>query len=308
MWLVKMLLRLFKNFLTKGRLLKQWNATAISLIPKKEGADKVKDFRPISLCNVIYKVISKLIARRIQDILPLMISNIQSAFVKGRLLVENVLLATEMVQGFNQKRISKRGLLKVDLRKAFDTVSWEFILSTLRAADFPPTFTNWISQCLTSTSFSIMVNGDMCGNFQGTRGLRQGDPLSPALFVIAMEVFGNLLDSKVDAGLIGLHPKGRNPKISHLAFADDVMIFFDGKTLSLHNISEALQEFQNLSGLAMNKEKSALYTADLNPMETTLISSFGFQSGSLPFRYLRLPLMHRKIRISEFSPLMDSLL
>lgn len=139
------------------------------------GADRLVDFRPISLCNVVYKVISKILARRLQDITPTMVSNTQSTFIKDKLLVENVLLATEMVQGFNRADISKRGLLKVDLRKAFDSVNWDFIIQILRTADFPPVFINWISQCLTTTSFSIDVNGELCGFFKDTRGLRQGE-------------------------------------------------------------------------------------------------------------------------------------
>ena len=116
------LTRAVLEFFSSGKLLKQWNCTVISLIPKRVGADKLVDFRPISLCNVVYKVISKILARRLQDITPTMVSSTQSAFIKDRLLVENVLLATEMVQGFNRSNISKRGLLKVDLRKAFDSV------------------------------------------------------------------------------------------------------------------------------------------------------------------------------------------
>lgn len=221
------------EFFRSGQLLKQWNCTVISLVPKRIGADSLTDFRPISLCNVVYKIISKILARRLQEVTPLMVSNTQSAFVKGRLLVENVLLATEMVQGFGNSNISKRGPLKVDLRKAFDCVNWNFILQILETADFPPLFVNWISQCLTSTSFSINVNGELCGFFKGTRGLRQGDPMSPSLFVMAMEVYSNLLNSGFDSGLIGFHPLGRNPKVTHLAFADDIIILFDGKGSSL---------------------------------------------------------------------------
>lgn len=114
------------------------------MIPKIVGAEKIVDFRPISCCNVVYKVIFKLIGSRLQTLLPLMISNSQSAFVKGMLLVENVMLASEMVQGFNRAHITRRGLLKVDLRKAFDSISWEFILHIFVAAEFPPRFTNWV--------------------------------------------------------------------------------------------------------------------------------------------------------------------
>lgn len=93
------------------KMLKQWNCKAITLVPKKTGVERIGDFRPISCCNAVYKVVSKILARRLESLLPQMISNTQSAFVKGRLLVENVLLACELVQGFNRKNTSPRDLL-----------------------------------------------------------------------------------------------------------------------------------------------------------------------------------------------------
>ncbi|XP_013651351.1 uncharacterized protein LOC106356058 [Brassica napus] len=288
-------------------ILKQWNCTIITLIPKKVNADKISEFRHISLCNVLYKIISMIIAKRLEIILPSMVSPHQSAFVKGRLLIENVLLATEMVQKFNQKNISSRGVLKVDLRKAFDSLRWDFIIQVLKAAQFPSTFINWIQQCITTTSFSINVNGDLCGFFKGEQGVRQGDPISPYLFIIAMEVFGRLLERKFEDGSIGYHPKGQDPKISHLAFADDVMVFFDGSHNSLNELSSTLETFHRLSGLEMNREKSALYTAGTDAEEQESLAAFGFTQGSFPFRYLGLPLTHMKLQKSEYSPLLDAI-
>lgn len=236
-----------------------------------------------------------------------MIAPHQSAFVKGRLLIENVLLATELVQQFNQKNVSTRGVLKVDLRKAFDSLYWDFILNVLQAAQFPPVFISWIQQCITTTSFSINVNGDLCGYFNGTQGVRQGDPISPYLFVIAMEVFGRLLEQKYEAGSIGYHPKGRNPKISHLAFADDVMVFFDSSYASLTELNTTLETFHRLSGLEMNRDKSALYTAGTDESKQENLETLGFTKGSFPFRYLGLPLTHKKLKKSEYSPLLDSI-
>lgn len=128
------------EFFRSGRLLKQWNSTSLILIPKTSNADKTKDFRPISCVNTLYKVISRLLTNRIQEILFHVISPSRSAFIKGRLLSENVLLATGIVHGYNRKNISRRGMLKVDLRKAFDSIRWDFILSTLRAIQIPETF------------------------------------------------------------------------------------------------------------------------------------------------------------------------
>ncbi|KAG7588504.1 Zinc finger CCHC-type superfamily [Arabidopsis suecica] len=296
------------EFFTSGSMLKQWNATTLVLIPKLSNASKAADFRPISCLNTLYKVISKLLAKRLQQILSKVISSSQSAFMPGRLLGENVLLATEIVHGYNRKNIDPRAMLKVDLRKAFDSVRWDFILSALRALNIPEKFVNWICQCITTPSFSICVNGESGGFFKSTTGLRQGDPLSPYLFVLAMEVFSSLLKARFDAGYIHYHPQTSDLQISHLMFADDVMIFFDGGSSSLHGINEALDDFASWSGLCMNRGKTQLFCAGQNHLETTAIARFGFPIGSLPIRYLGLPLMHRKLRISEYEPLIDNLI
>ena len=115
----------------------------------------MKDYRPISCCNFIYKVISKLIANRLKIVLPKFISGNQSTFVKDRLLIENLLLATELVKDYHKDLISARCAIKIDISKTFDSVQWSFILHALAAMDFPPEFVHWISLCITTASFSI---------------------------------------------------------------------------------------------------------------------------------------------------------
>lgn len=196
------------EFFSSGQILKQWNWTTITLIPKIVNAERVTDFRPISCCNILYKVISKILARRLEKILPDMISPNQSAFVKGRLLIENMLLASELMQGFNQKHISRRGVLKVDLRKTFDSLSWNFILQVLIEANTPETFVNWIKQCVTTTSFSINVNGSLIGFFRGTQRFKTGRSFISFSICHCLEVFANLLDShSVQCGSNSLPPK-----------------------------------------------------------------------------------------------------
>jgi len=287
--------------------LKQWNATSLVLIPKITNASRSTDFRPISCLNTVYKVIAKLIASKLQTILSHVISPSQSAFMPGRLLAENVLLATELVQGYNRSNIESRAMLKVDLRKAFDSVNWDFILSALRALDIPAKFIGWIKECITTPTFSVCVNGSSSGFFKSSKGLRQGDPISPYLFVLAMEVFSRLLTSRFANGYINYHPKTSELKISHLMFADDVMIFFNGSEFSLHGINEVLEDFASWSGLHMNKEKTNLYYSGLNQGEVTAITRYGFDVGNLPIRYLGLPLMHRKLRIAEYDPLIEKI-
>lgn len=295
------------EFFTSGKLLKQWNATILSLVPKKLNANRIGDFRPISCCNTVYKVASRLLANRLKAVLPDVTSSSQSAFIPGRLLPQNVLLATELIQGYNWKQISKRAMLKVDLNKAFDSINWNFIIHTLTAMNFPPFFINLIREYISTTQFSVCINGELCGYFKGIKGLRQGDPLSPYLFVIALEVFSHLLNREYNNANIGFHPLASDPHVSHLAFADDIMVFFDGEENSLRNITSVLDNFHLWSGLQMNKDKTELFTAGLNHEEATTLSSIGFSFGSLPVRYLGLPLMHRKLRISDYRPLLDQL-
>ena len=150
------------------------------------------------------------------------------------------------------------------------------------------------------------VSDSLCGYFNGTKGLRQGDPLSSSLFVIAMEVLARQLENKFTDGTIGYHPKASEVKVSSLAFADDLMIFYDGRPSSLAGINAVLTSFKRLSGLGMNTEKSAVYTAGLEDTESEETRPFGFVNGTFPFRYLGLPLLHRKFRNSDYSALIDN--
>lgn len=137
--------------------------------------------------------------------------------------------------------------------------------------------------------------------------MRQGDPQSPYLFVLAMEAFSGLLRARYNSGYICYHPHTEELEISHLMFADDVMIFFDGSGSSLHGINETLEDFAGWSGFYMNRDKTQLFHAGLTQAETNELSAYGFSTGSLPIRYLGLPLMHRKLKISKYSPLIDKL-
>ncbi|KAK4384699.1 hypothetical protein Sango_3033900 [Sesamum angolense] len=180
-----------------GKLLKQVTASVLTLIPKVRTPHSVADFRPISCCNVIYKVISKILVCRFREILDLLISPSQNALVPGRLISDNVLLAQELFSGYNQCRLPPRCALKVDLRKAYDTVEWDFLFATLRLFGFPAVFIRWIEECVTSAHYSVVVNGGVHGFFGGTR-TQAGDPMSPYLFVLVMEVLQMILQQFID--------------------------------------------------------------------------------------------------------------
>lgn len=144
-----------QSFFSKGFLPKGLNSTILALIPKKDRAQEMKDYRPISCCNVLYKVISKIIVNRLKGTLPQCISYNQSAFMKDRLLVENLLLATEIVKYYHKEDVSPRCAMKIDIAKAFDSLHWPFLLNTLRALNMPDEFIHWIKLCVCTDSFSV---------------------------------------------------------------------------------------------------------------------------------------------------------
>ena len=297
-----------QSFFVKGFLPKGINTTILALIPKRKEAREMKDYRPISCCNVIYKVISKMIANRLKVVLPNFIAGNQSAFVKDRLLIQNVLLATELVKDYHKDSISGRCALKIEISKAFDSVQWSFLTKVLSAMNFPTEFIHWITLCITTASFSVQVNGKLVGFFRSARGLRQGCSLSPYVFVISMEVLSKMLDKAAGAKKFGYHPKCSSLGVTHLSFADDLMILSDGKVRSIEGIVEVLDVFALRSGLRISMEKSTMFLAGTSDsVYQEIVQSFPFEVGQLPIRYLGLPLVTKRFNSSDYLPLLEQI-
>ncbi|KAG7557174.1 hypothetical protein ISN44_As11g031650 [Arabidopsis suecica] len=197
-------------------------------------------------------------------LLPDFIEPNQSAFVKGRLLLENILLATELVKDYHKDSVAPRSAIKFDISKAFDTIHWPFILTIFRALGFPDMFTGWIFACISTASFSVVINGDLEGFFSSNRGIRQGCSLSPYLFVMVQNVLSKLLDRAVGNGLIGRHPRCNHVLVSHLTFADDILVFTDGSSSSLRETIGVFERFAKMSGLHINASKSEIYVGGRN--------------------------------------------
>lgn len=284
------------------------NATILSLIPKHPGASLITEYRPISCLNTIYKVVSRLLVKRLKPILADLIVPNQTAFVKGRLLVENTSLAGELVQGYHKNTEPKRITIKVDIAKAFDTLSWPFLFSCLQAIDVPTQLLRWLRACICHTNFTVGYNGYVNGYFKGTRGLRQGDPLSPYLFVIAMNVLSFMLNQAARDMKFNYHQKCEGSKLTHLCFADDLLIFIDGSLSSVQAVLQVLREFELRSGLAVSVQKSSFFASGLSTAETDLIQfSTGMPMGALPVRYLGVPLCTKKLSMLHCEVLMQQI-
>jgi hypothetical protein len=180
-----------------GKVLQALNATFITLIPKEGQAHQPRQYRPIALCNVIYKLLTKVIARRLKPILPAIISPEQSGYVEGRQILDSIILAHEVIHSL-QKTKTPGMLLKLDLSKAFDKLSWEFMREMLLAFGFNQDWVAWILNLTSSAFFSLLVNGVPSRPFSPSRGIRQGDPLSPFLFIIMAEGLSRSIHAAIE--------------------------------------------------------------------------------------------------------------
>ncbi|KAL6129644.1 hypothetical protein ACLB2K_072993 [Fragaria x ananassa] len=214
--------------LNEAAELNEINHSLIALIPKIENPQQVTDFRPISLCNVIYKLISKTIVNRMKAVLPEVISQYQSAFVLGRCIHDNVITAFEVIHSIKAKLAGDvpHCVLKLDISKAYDRVEWVFLQGVLQKLGFNAQWVDLIMRCVTSVSFSVLWNGEAVGRITPSRGLRQGDPLSPYLFLMVLEGLTGLFQKADREGLIhGVKAAAEASVISHLLFADDSLLF-----------------------------------------------------------------------------------
>ncbi|KAL0401943.1 UNVERIFIED_CONTAM: hypothetical protein Slati_4224200 [Sesamum latifolium] len=294
------------DFFATGRLLKQVNATLLSLIPKVQNPTLVAEFRPISCCKMLYKVITKIIVQWLSGLLDKIISPSQNAFVLGRCIGDNILLAQELFQGYNQQHLPPRCALKVDIRKAYDTVEWDFLSAALKLFGFPPLFISWIEECITTPTFSECFNGSPHGFFRGSRGLWQGDPMSPYLLFLVMEVLNLILQQIIEQdGGFSFHWQCEALHLFQLGFADDLLLFSRADVASVHVFKRGLSIFADLSGLHVNPQKSHLLLsrAASNSRED-LLAVLDFQEGIFPLRYLGLPLLAPRLTIADCKPLL----
>lgn len=243
------------NFFIIGVMPEGINDTAIVLIPKIKQPTQLKDYRPISLCNVIYKVVSKCLVNRLRPFLDELVSPNQSAFVPERLITDNALVAFECFHFIQKNKNPNKAACayKLDLSKAYNRVDWRFLEQAMHKMGFAHRWVSWIMSCVTTVRYSVKFNGTLLSAFAPTRGLRQGDPLSPFLFLFVADGLSLLLEEKVRQGaILPLHVCRRAPGISHLLFADDTLLFFEAVKEQTVAIKQVLNDFAASTGQLIN--------------------------------------------------------
>lgn len=225
------------------------------LIPKIQTPVSPVQFRPISLLNVQFKIATKMIVNRLKPILSDLISPTQASFIPGRQIIDNVVIAQEVLHSMSEKRRRKWIVIKIDLEKAYDRISWSFLRQMLELAQLPTKLINVIMKCQTMGRMDLTMNGSSAGKFMPSRGIKQGDPLSPYLFVICMELLSHIIQTEVQAGT--WKPiKIEDVQLSHLFFADDLILFAEATTIQGGLVRQCLDTFCNVSGEKVNYEKS----------------------------------------------------
>lgn len=292
--------KVVKQFFDTGIIDKNLIATNIALIPKKRNPQFMTELRPISLCNVIYKVISKVLANRLKEIIDAIISDTQSAFIPGRLISDNVMIAHELMHFMKRKTTGKQGwmALKIDMSKAYDRVEWGFLAAVLTKLGFNHKLVNIYMACISSVTYQVAHAGKTFGSITPSRGIRQGDPLSSYLFLIYIEGLTSLIHNYERRGLLqGIKIARSAPPISHMFFADDCYIFCKADVDCASHVQEMLRLFEQASGQQINVDKSSvIFSRNVsNALKESLCQHLGFMEADANSLYLGLPsFLHRK--------------
>lgn len=284
------------------------NETLISLIPKCQGPDHMSKFRPIGLCNVIYKLVTKLMVLRLKPIMEKVVSPFQSSFIPGRLIEDNVVLVQEMVHSFARKRGGRRWMaFKIDLEKAYDRLKWDFIDDSCSLLGLPSSWCSWIKNCIRSPTMRVVWDGEMSDSFVPSRGIRQGDPISPYLFVLCLERLGHSIQALVDNGeWKPIKVKRDCPGISHVFFADDIILFAEASVSQVKLINKCLREFCAVSGQRVSTSKSKLFVSPnvSGTFRHNLQVAAGLPISSDFGNYLGVPMIQSRLKSTDFNSIL----
>eukprot|EP01018_Ginkgo_biloba_P009696 Gb_25173 [translate_table: standard] len=291
-----------------SKILGRMNTTLIALIPKEKNPSTSDRFRPISLCNVYYKIITKLMENRLKGILPKLISEEQGGFVQGKQIADNVILVQEALHSACCRK-GNLMLIKLDMAKAYDCLDITFLLKVLERFGFCRGWRNWVEGCISNPSFLVLVNGSPVDFFKSDRGIRQGCPLSPSLFILMAKSLGRMLKENAERGLLeGAEVTTDCKRISHAQFMDDTILMGTTTMENAKIFKEVLDTFLLASGGRVNENKSFIYMMNSSVrLHSRICRLMGFQRDSFekPISYLGAPLSPSLLRSKDWLPLLD---
>ncbi|GJV52938.1 putative RNA-directed DNA polymerase, partial [Tanacetum coccineum] len=293
-------------FWDKGDFFKGCNSSFVTLISKISDPMRLGDHRPISLIRIFYKIIAKILAERVKKVIGKVIGEVQNTFIEDRHILDGVLIANETIE-FLKKKKMKGLVFKFDFEKAYDNIKWKYLLEIMRRMGFGIRWCKWVAGCLKSSSISILVNGSPTSEFAMERGVRQGDPLSPFLFILAAEGLNALLKEAVDKSIFkGIRVGAEEVMVSHLQYADDTIIFGEWSRENACNLMNILKCFEEVAGLKINLTKSKIYGVGVEGGELDRMACYMRCSVStFPFTYLGLPIGVNMRRTSAWNGVVD---
>ncbi|XP_078150904.1 uncharacterized protein LOC144546233 [Carex rostrata] len=281
------------------------NKSIICLIPKEANASTINKFRPISLVNCSFKLISKILTHRLGHVMHRIIDDSQAAFLPGRNILDNIVISQELIH--YSKHHNQQGIVvKVDFEKAYDKIHWTYLLEILVSRGFHPTWISWIQSWLVSSQSCLTVNDELTPYFYCKRGVRQGDPLSPFLFILAADTLSRIFNKGNQAQTLqGLGPKCFHDRaITNCHYADDTILFLEARDAVIESAWWAMKAFEALSGIKINLSKTEMYGINIDNL-SHFAEIFQCSTSQFPIRYLGLPLHDRKLLVSDWHFLID---
>ncbi|GJX47356.1 RNA-directed DNA polymerase, eukaryota [Tanacetum coccineum] len=262
------------------------NSSFVALIPKVLDPKVVSDYRPISLIGSLYKVVTKILASRLSLVISDLISDVQTAFLPNRQILDGPFIINEILARCKLKK-QQAMIFKVDFAKAYDSVRWDYLDDVLISFGFGPKWRSWIRGSLSSGKASILVNGSPTTEFHLYRGLKQGDPLAPFLFLLIMESLHLSFSRAVEAGIFKGYKIDPSTTLSHLFYADDAVFIGEWSHSNLKGIMNILRCFSLLSGMSINIQKSHLLGVGIpDNCVAEAAKSIGCLIMKAPFKYL----------------------
>ncbi|KAM0042735.1 putative RNA-directed DNA polymerase [Helianthus debilis subsp. tardiflorus] len=298
--------QIFENFYDTGGFSIGCSSSFISLIPKVKDPQGLNDYRPINLVGIYNKAISKVLANRLKSVIGKVISINQSAFIKDRLILDGPLILNEVIAWAKKKR-NQIFLFKIDFAKAYDIVNWNFVSSIMNQMGFPPKWCLWIHGILSSARSSVLINGSPTFEFPCHKGMRQGDPISPFIFLIVMEALSSMIRKASRVGALrGIVLPNDGPVLTHLLYADDCVIMGEWARNNIKNVALLLRCFHICSGLKINLKKSSLFGVGVEDLVVEEMASMvNCSVGRIPFIHLGVPVGAKMCRVASWKSIFD---